>query len=255
MKKIMNLNQFQKLLLIVIMGSVLFTGLIYCTLNSKIGFEYQKQIFIPESQNDCTVYSGILNGKQTRFIVFDNQVVFEYGHDQVNTYTVYKDDLLITEEFKGHQYAKGYEIYKDDELKFKGTVIRTTDDGICVLYDENGSLAGFNVSYIDHNGIERDEQGNEIQTFELSLDKIIELIEGPVLVKKVQWIFWVSGLVLSIINLFSILYAEELFQFQMSFRIQNSNQAEPSELELFSRYLSWILLLGSSIYLFVSGIL
>lgn len=64
MKKIMNLNQFQKLLLIVIMGSVLFTGLIYCTLNSKIGFEYQKQIFIPESQNDCTVYSGILNGKQ-----------------------------------------------------------------------------------------------------------------------------------------------------------------------------------------------
>ena len=107
MKKIMNLNQFQKLLLIVIMGSVLFTGLIYCTLNSKIGFEYQKQIFIPESQNDCTVYSGILNGKQTRFIVFDNQVVFEYGHDQVNTYTVYKDDSIeahMEDTLKGGSY-------------------------------------------------------------------------------------------------------------------------------------------------------
>ena len=255
MKRIMNLNKFQKLLLMVMIVSVLFSGFIYCTLNSKIGFEYKNQIFIPESENDSTVYSGILNGKKVRFIVSDYQVVFEYGYDQVITYTVYENDSLIVENLKDHQYAKGYEIYQDDEVKFKGTAIRTSGDGICVLYDEDGSLYGFNISYFDHNGIERDEHGNIVHSIEPPLNKIIELAEGPVLVKKVKWIFWFSGLFLSVINFFSILFADELFRFQMSFRIQNSNKAEPSELALFSRYLSWIILLISSIYFFISGLL
>ena len=44
---------------------------------------------------------------------------------------------------------------------------------------------------------------------------------------------------ISLLNAGSILYADELFRWDLSFQIQNAETAVPSEWEMMKRYLGW----------------
>lgn len=52
----------------------------------------------------------------------------------------------------------------------------------------------------------------------------------------------------------TILYANELFQWHLSFHIQDVDRAEPSEWELGSRYLEWILFPVLALPTFIMGL-
>ena len=49
-------------------------------------------------------------------------------------------------------------------------------------------------------------------------------------------------MVLSGLSALAMLYADELFRWNLSFQIQNAKTAERSEWEMMTRYLSWTVL-------------
>ena len=59
---------------------------------------------------------------------------------------------------------------------------------------------------------------------------------------------------LSVLNALVILYADELFRWNLSFQIQNAKTAEPSEWEMMTRYLSWTVLTIMLLVLYIVGL-
>jgi hypothetical protein len=88
-------------------------------------------------------------------------------------------------------------------------------------------------------GIVVDENGNEIDEVEPPVSVILDLISEPKLTNKGNWVTYVEGMILCIFTAISILFADEIFRWNLAFRIRNVEQAEPSEWEITSRYIIW----------------
>ena len=65
---------------------------------------------------------------------------------------------------------------------------------------------------------------------------------------------WFYGVLACILTAVSVLFADELFRWGMSFHIQNAELAEPSELEIAGRYIAWTVLPFLAMALFIAGL-
>lgn len=52
----------------------------------------------------------------------------------------------------------------------------------------------------------------------------------------------------------TILFADELFRFQLSFRVRDVENAEPTDWELFGRYAGWTVLPIAALVIFLLGL-
>ena len=59
---------------------------------------------------------------------------------------------------------------------------------------------------------------------------------------------------ISLLNAGSILYADELFRWDLSFQIQNAETAEPSDWELMKRYLGWMVFTIMVLVIYIVGL-
>ena len=89
---------------------------------------------------------------------------------------------------------------------------------------------------------------------EPSLATILDLAMGPELTHKGHWLPWFLGILLCVVNAVSILYADELFRFWLSFRIESPELAEPTDLEITGRYFGWIAMLIGILVVFIIGL-
>ena len=74
--------------------------------------------------------------------------------------------------------------------------------------------------------------GNIIDPDEPSTGNILELMNDPVLTHKGNWTAWLGALIISIFNAFSILYADEIFRWNLAFQIRDTDGAEFTRDEL-----------------------
>ena len=77
---------------------------------------------------------------------------------------------------------------------------------------------------------------------------------GPELTHKGTWLAWLGAVFLSVLNALAILYADELFRWDLSFQIQNAKTAEPSEWEMMKRYLSWTVVTIMLLVIYLVGL-
>ena len=89
---------------------------------------------------------------------------------------------------------------------------------------------------------------------ELSVRTILELTEGPELQHKGVWIAWFGGVFVCAVTAFSILFADELFRWDLSFRVRDVEQAEPSDWEIASRYIGWAFCILMALLIFIKGL-
>ena len=89
---------------------------------------------------------------------------------------------------------------------------------------------------------------------ELSARTILELTEGPELQHKGVWAAWFGGVFICAVTAFSILFADELFRWDLSFRVRDVEQAEPSDWEIASRYIGWTGFLILALGIFIKGL-
>lgn len=247
MKKLKSLNLFQKSILALLAAmALLFTG-IYGVTTSRVGMLYQDAILVPETVGTDTVYTGEVYGEQAVFTVTaDKAVTFAYGGQTYGPYTAQEDPTAIPEEHDLAKYMTGVEIRQGEEVFFRGGVfVAGAGDFDIMLFNEEGDWEGVSVQVPTSDGNAR---------YALSAETILELMRGPELTHKGAWLAWFCGVLISAVAAASILFADELFRFQLSFQVRDPDRAEPSEWELMWRHISWVLFPIFAVSVYIMGL-
>ncbi len=253
MERIKKLNRYQKGVLIVMIIMSLVFAVIYPMTISRVGFAYKDSILVPTIESGNTVYSGKLVGKQAVFTVSeDKTVVFQYGDKIYGPYTAIEDPTAIPKDKEITEFMTGVELRKGDEILFRGGIERFADD--YWLYNEDGTLDNFGFSYVTSDGIERDENGNIIDPVEPSASTIWNLMNEPELTHKGEGFAWFGAVFICILNALSILFADELFRWNLRFQIRNVDRAEPSDWEIAGRYIGWTVMTIMALVIFIIGL-
>ena len=75
MKRIKELNLYQKSILAVMAIMALVFASVYSKTISRVGFEYMDTILVPAQENGGTVYSGKIRGQQAQFTVSKDKTI------------------------------------------------------------------------------------------------------------------------------------------------------------------------------------
>ena len=229
-------------------------AVIYPMTISRVGFEYKDKIFVPSQENGSTVYSAKLYGQQARFTVSeDKTVVFQHGDTIYGPYTAKEDPTAIPKNEEIAKHMTGVEIRQGDKILFRGGVIEMVDS--FWLYNEDGTFESIKISYrVSGESFDRDENGNIINPVEPSASTILELMNDPQLTHKGEGAVWFLAGFFCMINAVSILFADELFRWNLMFRIRNADYAEPSDWEMIGRYIGWTAIAIMALVTFIMGL-
>lgn len=254
MEKIRNLNNYQKSILIFMLAISLIFAVIYPKTISRVGYRYNDAILVPAEENGNTVYSGKIQGEQARFIVSDdNTVVFHYGDKTYGPYTVIEDPTAVPKDNVNSGNMKGTEIREGNDILFRGGVMDWGD--FYWLHSEDGTSDNMiSFSYVSSDGIERDENGDPIDRMKPTASVIYALTSDPELTHKGEGFVWFAAVFVCILNALSILFADELFRWNLAFQIRNAEHAEPSDYEIAGRYIGWTVMAIMAFVLFVQGL-
>lgn len=253
MERIKDLNRYQKGLLIFMIVMTLLFAIIYPVTISKVGYRYNDAILVPTQEKGKISYTGKIQGKRAQFIVSEGKSVeFQYGDKSYGTYTMKEDPTAIPKDREMAEEMTGVEIRKGDKLLFRGGV---WDDGAFYwLYNEDGTLDNLGFAVYSSYGIEYDENGDVIDRLEPSASTIYELLNEPELTHKGEAQAWFVAVLACVFNVFTMLFADELFRWNLAFQIRNAENAEPSDLEITGRYIGWTAMTIVALVLFVMGL-
>lgn len=250
MERVKNLNRYQRGILIVLMAMALIFGVVYCLVSSREGISYQDVILEFHEDSGASVYAGTIDNQPCSFTVTaDKAVTFRYGEKTYGPYTATEDPTAIPE---GKDYLTGVQILEGDAVFFRGGVYRLNET--LMLFHEDGNMVFDITVTTDNNGITTDENGNIIDPMQPTAATILELMAGPELVSKGDWFAYVGCVLLSIFISVSILFAEEMFQFSMLFRVQDVSHIEPSDWEICGRYIGWTVLTVTALVIYIVGL-
>lgn len=253
MERIKRLGRYPKAVLLCLAAMVLAFAAAYAATTARVGFAYKDAIFVPREENGGTVYSGKLEGSPASFTVYGDQTVeFRCGDAVYGPYTAEQAPDAVPQEYAADESVTGVELFCAQELIFRGGAARWGDR--LVLFNEDGSMADVGISVRASDGVSLDENGNEIDPLEPSAYAILELMAGPALTHKGAWPVWLAGVFVCAVTAVLILFADELFRWRMALRLRNADGAEPSELELMGRYVSWTVLPVLALVLFFMGL-
>ncbi|NLM05900.1 MAG: hypothetical protein GX219_03145 [Tissierellia bacterium] len=253
MERFKSLNKFQKFILIFQLAMVLVFFFLFIKVTSRVGYEYLDTVLVPVEEDGRTVYSGKIDGSEGKFIVTDDKTVtFKYGGKTYGPYTAKEDRSAIPDDFWAIGEKTGLELYKGYELIFRG--VRVKDGDKISLYKEDGSPNDFSIQDLLDGRHLVDKDGNLIDDMEPSPSDILNLMYKPRLTSKGNWQGWVFGLFFSIINIVSILFADELFRLNLSFQIRDVESVDPSDWEIASRYILWVFLTLITLAYFIVGL-
>lgn len=236
MERIKNLDVFQKIVLILMAVMLAYFTVAYGISINRKGFAYQESIFVMELEGENTVYSGKIEGTPASFTVTPEKVVtFRCGDKTYGPYTAKEDPSAVPEGESG----TGVEIHNNGKIMFRGSV-QPFADGFW-LVSEDGSTNAFTITATMSDGTVVDMHCNVIDPNAPTAHTILKILEGPDLTSyKGSWLLWILGAVFCIMNAVSILYADELFRWRMSWRVSNPESIEPSDWEIGSRYIGWV---------------
>ena len=228
-------------------------AVVYPMTISRVGFEYKDTILVPSQEKGGTVYSGKIQGQQVHFMVSeDKTIVFQCGDKTYGPYTAKKDPTAIPKDEEIREYMTGVELRQGEDILFRGGILEIGDS--YWLYNEDGTIDNFGLSYVTGDGMERDENGNVIDPIEPSASIILELMNDPELTHKGEWFAWFGAVFICVLNALSILFADELVRWNLAFQIRNVDNAEPSDWEIAGRYIGWTVLAITALVLFIVGL-
>ena len=246
MQRLRELNGYQKGVLILMAAMVLVFTVLYPILTSRQAYSYRDGLLLRTQEGENTVYQGKVYGETARFTVSPDQTVeFYYGEKAYGPYTVLEDPSLVDlpEGVRGIQLQRRGETFFYGGVSGEGETFR--------VYRQDGSQMHRDSSM----EISFDAYGNLTSMMEPSAYTILEVMFGPELTHPGSWWGWVLGVVICVATALTILYADELFRFHLLFEISNVEEAEPSEWEMASRYISWTLLPVLALAVFIIGLL
>lgn len=253
MERIKCLGGYQKGLLFIMVAMIIVFTMLYPITIARVGFAYKDAILVPNYENNSTVYSGKIQGKQANFTVHeDKTVLFQYNGKTYGPYTAKEDATAIPKDSELRDDMVGVELRQGEEILFRGGVLDYGD--YLWLYNEDGSIENLDITVTTNYGTVMDENGNEIDPMEPSVTTILDLMSEPELTHKGNWLAWFGAVFICVLNALLILFADELFRWNLRFQIRNVDHAEPSDFEIAGRYISWTVLIIMALVVFIMGL-
>lgn len=254
-QRIKDLNWYQKGLLLLMLGMMAIFAVLYHVNVSRVGVLYNDKIFVPKTENGQTVYTGKLDGKPSEFTVSSDKtsVTFRCGDTVYGPYTIKEDPSALADiEFCPSDMI-GVELYDGETLLFRGGFWPSGD--FTQLFRAEGSPGDdLEISFVVENGTRMDADGNVVDPAKPDAADILRIALAPELTHKGTWLAWFGAVCISLLNAAYMLYEDELFRWNLSFQIRNVEDAEPSEWEMLSRYLSWMVLAGVALVIYILGL-
>lgn len=200
-----------------------------------------------ERQGEASVYSGwVEGGHPVQFTVGPGPTVeFRLSGELQGTYTVTEDPSAIPEEPaemnpNGWEGFTGVEIKKDGETWFRGAYNPDSPFG---LFDEDGTNLFVSIRAVTSTSVPEPDPGD-----------ILAFACGPSASPRGEVVLLLLGLLVGAACALSLLFEDQLFRWNLSFRVQAPYDAEPSEWELFGRWVGWIALTGLELFCYLVGI-
>ena len=246
MQRFKQLSVLQKAILIGICAMALVFCVRYPVTLARVGYAFRGAILTPAQTDVGTVYSGKVHSEKVSFTVdASGAATYRGGGAVFGPYTVREDASAVPAEFLRYDTpSTGVELRRGDEAIFRGCL---RDNGeYRMLYDENGKLDDLSLFFSDGEQTPAAEEPTAYEVLSLLVDLQPE--------HKGQWSLGALGLVVCAMTAVSILYADELFRWGLSFRVRDPESAEPSDWELASRYFTWIALPMLALAMFIMGL-
>ena len=253
LERIKCLGGYQKGLLFIMVAMIIVFTMLYPITIARVGFAYKDAILVPNYENNSTVYSGKIQGKQANFTVHeDKTVLFQYDGKTYGPYTAKEDATAIPTDSELRDDMVGVELRQGEEILFRGGVLDYGD--YLWLYNEDGSIENLDITVTTNYGTVMDENGTVIDPMEPSVITILNLMSEPELTHKGNWLAWFGAVFICVLNALSILFADELFRWNLRFQIRNVDHAEPSDFEIAGRYIGWTVLIIMALVVFIMGL-
>lgn len=253
-QKIKDLNWYQKGILLLLLALIPVYAVIYHVSISRVGVLYNDKIFVPAEESGATVYSGKLDGKPAEITVTNDKtaVTFRCGDTVYGPYTIEEDPSALADIEFCPSDMRGVALYDGETLLFRGGFWPSGE--FTQLYRADGSPDLQMGLYAVENGVWKDADGNAVDPMKPDAADILRIALAPELTHKGDWLVWFGAVCISLLNAATILYADELFRWNLSFQIQNAEKAEPSEWEMLSRYLGWTVLTILAFVVYILGL-
>lgn len=253
-QKIKDLNWYQKGILLLLLALIPVYAVIYHVSISRVGVLYNDKIFVPAEESGATVYSGRLDGKPAEITVANDKtaVTFRCGDTVYGPYTIKEDPSALADIEFCPSDMRGVALYDGETLLFRGGFWPSGE--FTQLYRADGSPDLQMGLYAVENGVWKDADGNAVDPMKPDAADILRIALAPELTHKGDWLVWFGAVCISLLNAATILYADELFRWNLSFQIQNAEDVEPSEWEMLSRYLGWTVLTILAFIVYILGL-
>lgn len=186
-----------------------------------------------ERQGDAAVYSGREDHRKIKYVVSPGPVVeFWLDGELRDTYTVAWDSTAISQsdrvELYGRENFTGVEIRRGDEVWFRGARLNQWP---YFLQDEDGNDRSVTITAVLE-GVR--------PVPEPTPSEIISFAQGPETAPRGYFGVVLLGLAFSVVCVIWLLFEDQLYQWQMSFRMRDPQCAEPSDWEIMNRWAGWI---------------
>ncbi len=260
MERLKNLELYRKILLILTALMVIVFSILYSVILRRTGFLFRGSILIPGEQDGLAVYSGRVRGVPSSFAVSpgaegskEYTVTFVFGGETCGPYHV-KEDPAAVPQTEMSRFMTGVKVSLGSEVLFRGGMMR--HGGITWLYDENGEIA--NIGFALDRGGETvymtgpDEGGAAVPG--PSAAEILDLIYGEKTSHKGDVTGLFMGISICVLNAVSMLFAEELFRWDMRFTIKDAERAEPTDWVIGIRRFSWAIFVITAFASFMIGL-
>lgn len=246
--KLKGLDFFQKGVLLALLAMILVFSALYPIAHARPVFSYRDTTLSVREENGSTLYTGTLGGQSARFVVSPNRVTFHCGEEFYGPYTAREDPTALPQDAALSEYTAGVELRQDGEVVFRGGVLHTED--ACRVFDPDGEL----VAYTNCDGAEMDFTDLSNSTAEPAPSTILMLMARPPLTRRGTGLAWFGATAFCVLDACSVLFADALFRWHLSFRIRDPENAEPSDWEIVSRRIGWVVLALAALWLFILGL-
>lgn len=250
MERLKELNGYQTFMMVVMAAMVLVFTILYGVVTSRVGYSYKGALLMPSQEGENTVYAGQVYGVDTRLTVTpDKTVEFQYGEEKYGPYSIQVDSSAAPKGSDIPAGITGMELLRGDEVLFRGGVV-DVGDGYLVFNEDGSMVSGMGVNV----GVYTNGDSYVLDSMEPSVTNVLDLLEGPELTHKGTWVGWAAGVFCCVVTAVSMLFADELFRFQLIFSIRNVEDAEPSDWEMMGRYITWTVVPILALVAFIMGL-
>lgn len=238
----------QRVVILVQAFLVLLFLILYLTVGRQQIMKYHDGYLRCHTDGDTVTYTGKIDGEKAVFTVSPGPVVeYRLGDTCYGPYTIVFDSTAVPDaedlprNITSAADLVGVEVWNGETRLFRGAYQDTETFGFYLLDTQGTVISGDEMEFglisatsgfaEVYGYTHRDEPG-AFSILKLAVGSGIERRSslGP---------FW-AGVFLCVLCAWSVLYADALFRWKLHFRIRRTEDAEPSDWEIFSRWVGWI---------------